>query len=301
MSDAGRDACALWIAAQLLPSASWCRRGSGSLAHEGLRQDPTLDVLGCLVRRPLPTASVTPAAIFRVIESYGPTLLIDEADTFLSDNEELRGMLNSGHRRGGGVLRIVGEQHAPRAFATYGPCAIALIGALPDTLHDRAITIDLKRRLASEKVAPFRSDRAEHLAVLARQAARWTADNAERVAAIDPEMPATIINREADNWRPLVAIADAAAGSGRSGHARQCRRRTVPAPATTPWWSCCSLISGMRSTARIWQAKWPRRRWRRPIWSRPWSPSRGAHGRSLGGAARRSLRTSLPACSSRSA
>src|SRR4029077_17848145 len=131
----------------------------------------------------------------------------------LSDNEELRGMLNSGHRRGGGVLRIVGEDHAPRAFATYGACAIALIGALPDTLHDRAITIDLKRRLASEKVAAFRSDRAEHLDVLARQARRWTADNAEHVAATDPGMPAGIINRAADNWRPLLAIADVAGGA----------------------------------------------------------------------------------------
>ena len=72
-----------------------------------------------------------------------PTLLIDEADFFLRDNEELRGVLNSGHRRGGHVIRIVGEDFEPRAFSTFSPCAIALIGRLPATLHDRAIHIRL--------------------------------------------------------------------------------------------------------------------------------------------------------------
>jgi hypothetical protein len=60
-----------------------------------------LDVLGRLVLRPLPAANVTSSAIFRVIEGHCPTLLVDEADTFLYDNDELRGVLNSGHRKGG--------------------------------------------------------------------------------------------------------------------------------------------------------------------------------------------------------
>src|SRR5262249_40600839 len=87
-----------------------------------------------------------------------------------------------------------------------------LIGKLPDTLHDRAVVIDLKRRLPSETIAPFRADRAGQLDVLARQAARWCRDYADEVANADPAMPAGIYNREADNWRPLLAIADAAGG-----------------------------------------------------------------------------------------
>jgi hypothetical protein len=117
-----------------------------------------------------------------------------------------------GNRKGDTVMRTVGDDHEVRAFATYGAVAIALIGTLPDTLHDRSLVIDLKRRLAKEKVTPFRFDRAAHLDVLARKAARWAADNAERVAASDPKMPNGIINREADNWRPLLAVADAACG-----------------------------------------------------------------------------------------
>jgi putative DNA primase/helicase len=171
-----------------------------------------LDVLARLVYRPLPAANVSAAAVFRVIEGHRPCLLIDEADTFLAANEELRGVLNSGHRRGGSVLRTVGDDHEPRSFATYGACVIALIGQLPGTLTDRSVEIKLKRRLPSESIEPFRLDRTQHLDILARQCARWAQDNVEAVRAADPEMPAGIFNRDADNLRPLLAIAEVAGG-----------------------------------------------------------------------------------------
>src|SRR5262249_7363030 len=126
--------------------------------------------------------------------------------------DELRGVLNSGHRKGGTVLRGVGDDHEPRAFSTYSACVIALIGALPGTLHDRSVVIDLKRRMQSEKIEPFRPDRADHLDVLARKAARWAKDHRAAIANADPDMPPGVINREADNWRPLLAIADEAGG-----------------------------------------------------------------------------------------
>jgi putative DNA primase/helicase len=45
------------------------------------------------------TANITGAGIFRIIDKYSPTLLIDELDTFLSGNEQLRGILNAGYTR----------------------------------------------------------------------------------------------------------------------------------------------------------------------------------------------------------
>jgi Protein of unknown function (DUF3631) len=161
------------------------------------------------VPRPLSSQNVTPAAIFRVVEAHQPTLLIDEADTFLYDNDDLRGILN-GNRKGSRVLRTVGDDHEPRAFSVYAAAAIALIGQLPDTLHDRAVTIDLQRRRASETITSFRPDRADHLDVLARKMARWAKDHADRIAERDPEM--RLINRRADNWRCLLAIADEVGG-----------------------------------------------------------------------------------------
>lgn len=58
-----------------------------------------LSLIGHLCRRPLIASNVTPAAMFRVIELCNPTLLIDEADSFLKDNEALRGVIDSGHNR----------------------------------------------------------------------------------------------------------------------------------------------------------------------------------------------------------
>jgi putative DNA primase/helicase len=214
LADTACAAAALWIVhTYLLDVFSISPRLGVVSPTKRCGKTTLLDVLGCLVLRSLPAANVTAAAVFRVIEMYHPTLLVDEADTFLRDNDELRGVINSGHRKGGKVLRTVGEDHEPRAFSTYGACAVALIGTLPDTLHDRSVPIDLKRRLKTEQIEPFRCDRAGHLDVLARKAARWTADHAVRIGELDPELPAEIINREADNWRPLLAIADAAGGN----------------------------------------------------------------------------------------
>ncbi|GAG11918.1 unnamed protein product, partial [marine sediment metagenome] len=56
-----------------------------------------LEVVQALAPRPLPVANITPAAMFRVVEIHRPTLLIDEADTYFRDNDELRGVINSGH------------------------------------------------------------------------------------------------------------------------------------------------------------------------------------------------------------
>ena len=106
----------------------------------------------------------------------------------------------------------MGDDHEPRSFATYAAVAIGIIGALPDTLADRSIPIDLKRKLASEVIESFRVDHVGHLEVLARKTARWAADNAGQIAAADPKMPAGVHSRAADNWRPLVAIAAAAGG-----------------------------------------------------------------------------------------
>jgi hypothetical protein len=173
-----------------------------------------LIVLGALVPRRLFAANVTPAVLFRTIEKYGPTLLIDEADTFIKDNDELRGVLNSGHTRTTAiVIRAVGDDHDPRAFSTWCAKAIAMIGKLPATLHDRAIEIRMRRRLPGERVERLRQDRIEaECDPLRRQMARWCEDHAATLAAADPAMPTSLHDRAADCWRPLLAIADAAGG-----------------------------------------------------------------------------------------
>jgi Protein of unknown function (DUF3631) len=206
------ETLALWV---VHTHAFQCFAHSPRLAitspEKGCGKTTTLDILNELVARPLPTSNATTAAIFRTIEKAEPTLLIDEADTFLKDNEELRGILNAGHRRGGQILRTVGEHHEPRQFSTWAPAAIAMIGRLPDTLEDRSVSISLRRKKPKERVHQFRSDRCDDLRILARKAGRWAADGREALSAADPDT-GMLVNRVADNWRPLLAIADLAGG-----------------------------------------------------------------------------------------
>jgi Protein of unknown function (DUF3631) len=189
--------------------------------EKGCGKTTLLDVLSRLVPKPLGASSITPASLFRVIEAARPTLLLGEADTYARDNEDLRGVLDAGHRRDGAVIRTVGDDHEPRRFSAWAPVALAAIGHLPGTIEDRSIRIGLRRRRPDETVEPLRIDRTGELEDLARKAARWAADQAAELAAADPVMPEGIINRAADNWRPLLAVADIAGGDwpARTRHA----------------------------------------------------------------------------------
>jgi len=172
-----------------------------------------LTLLEALTPRALLAANITPATPFRAVEDMKPTLLIDEADTFLRGREELRGILNSGHtRRAAFVLRTVGDDHEPRRFSTWWPKAIAMIGDLPDTLEDRSIPVPIRRKTPDETVATLRLDRTGDPEELSRKVARWVDDHLDALGSEDHEAPKELHDHAADNWRPLLAIADMAGG-----------------------------------------------------------------------------------------
>src|SRR5260370_10770113 len=103
---------------------------------------------------------------------------------------------------------------------------IALIGRLPATLEDRAIVLPMRRRAPGETVDRIRRDALlRRLDPLRRRSARWAADHLAALRAADPAVPEALDDRQADNWRPLLAIADAAGGAwpGR-------RRTAAPTP-----------------------------------------------------------------------
>jgi hypothetical protein len=77
-------------------------------------------------------SNISSAAIYRFIEAMHPTLLLDEAETFLKDNEEVRGILNSGHSRDtANVIRLIGDDYEPKEFSTWSPKAIASSASSP--------------------------------------------------------------------------------------------------------------------------------------------------------------------------
>jgi len=167
-----------------------------------------LNVLKILVKNPIPTSNISPAALFRSVEKFQPTLLLDEADAFLRYREELRGILNAGHSRNSAyIVRTVGEDHDPKRFSTWCPKAIGAIGKLPGTIEDRGIILQMRRKTAGEKVERLREDRLDQFKSIQQKAVRWVQDNMEYLKFIDPEVPGELNDRAADNWRGLLGIA----------------------------------------------------------------------------------------------
>lgn len=211
MDDNALIAVVLWIVHTYCYDAFYASPILGITSPERRCGKTTLQgLLATLAHRPLPTSNISPAAIFRCIERWQPTLLIDEADTFLKGNEEVRGIINSGHTRPTAyVIRVDPDTGEPMLFSTWAPKAIALIGKLPATLHDRAIGIAMRRKFPTEKVEKLRADRID-LKLLQQQCRRWALDNLEKLRAADPVMPEGLNDRAADNWRSLLAIAELA-------------------------------------------------------------------------------------------
>jgi len=172
-----------------------------------------LSIFGRLCNRPLPSSNISPAALFRSIDKWQPTLLIDEADAFMRDNEELRGLLNAGHTRDSAfTLRCVGDNHEPTKFNLWGAKALAGIGRLADTLMDRSIILELRRKLPGENVERLRHAPAGLFETLQRKLARFAQDYGATVGAARPEIPEELNDRAQDNWESMLAIADIAGG-----------------------------------------------------------------------------------------
>jgi uncharacterized protein DUF3631 len=168
-----------------------------------------LTVLGKLAYRAMQVANIAPAAIFRAIEAWSPTLLVDEVDTFLQEHEEARGILNSGFTRDSAfVMRCVGDDHMPAKYSTWGAKALCGIGKIANTLADRSIPLRLRRKTADERVENLRRSNPEDWDYLRARIARFAADNGARIAALWPTQVDALGDRANDCWEPLFAIAD---------------------------------------------------------------------------------------------
>ena len=169
-----------------------------------------------LVPNPVLAVNVSPAYLFRKVGSdQGVTLLYDEIDTVFGpkarENEELRGLLNAGYRKGAVAGRCVvrGNNIETEEIQAYAPVAIAGLGWLPDTILSRSVIVRMRRRHAGESVEPYRRRVHEGQGDAIRsKLASWA-----RSATVEwPTLPNEIQDRDADVWEPLIAIADAVGG-----------------------------------------------------------------------------------------
>lgn len=177
-----------------------------------------LEVTELLVPNPVPTVNVSPAYLFRKVGSEeGATILYDEIDTVFGprakDNEDIRGLLNAGHRRGATTGRCVmhGKEVALEELPAYAAVALAGLGWLPDTILSRSIIIRMRRRHAGERVEPFRRRIHEVEGWRIRdQIVAWAQSLPSTISY--PELPREIVDRDADIWESLIAVAELVGG-----------------------------------------------------------------------------------------
>lgn len=220
-SEHARIAHVLWIAHTWLMDEWESTPRIAFLSPEpGSGKSRALEVTEPLVPRPVHAVNATPAYLFRKVsdEAGPPTILYDEIDTVFGpkakDNEDVRGMLNAGHRKGAmaGRAALRGRQVVTEELPAY--CAVALAGLddLPDTVMTRSVVVRMRRRAPHERVEPWRMRiNGPQGAELAERIATWAAGCHGRVEW--PEMPAGIEDRNADVWEALLAVADLAGGA----------------------------------------------------------------------------------------
>lgn len=219
-TEAARIAHTLWIAHTWFMDRWESTPRIAFLSPEpGSGKSRALEVSEPLVPRPVHAVNTSPAYLFRKVsdEAGPPTILYDEIDTVFGprakDNEDVRGMLNAGHRRGAVAGRCVVKGKAVVTEELPAYCAVALAGLddLPDTIRTRSVIVRMRRRAPGERVEPWRHRvNGPQAAPIAEQLATWSSSAAHLLRW--PEMPAGIEDRNADVWEPLLAVADLAGG-----------------------------------------------------------------------------------------
>jgi len=169
-----------------------------------------LDVLELVVLKPLLCVTVTPASLYRLIEAYHPTILIDEADSFGSQNDDLRAIVNAGYERGRRAPRTNPETGQVDLFDTFGCKLLASIGLLHETIEDRSLTIFMNRKLRNHEVEMVCDVEREVFRELKRKIQRWANDHRTEIKDCRHTRPKALFDRNWKIWRPLISIASAA-------------------------------------------------------------------------------------------
>jgi hypothetical protein len=228
VSDSGAIASALWVFhAHCFGAADYTPYLFIRSATKRCGKSRFLDLLALLVPKPVMTANITVAALFRTIDTQTPTVFFDEQDGLTTGSgevsEDLRKILNAGFQRNRPVMRCVGVGSNQNVveFDVFCPKALAAIGQLPDTVVDRALTIELKRKARSEHVERFRHAIIEPVtSPLRMRLSQWAEQNLEALTGATPNLPSQLDDRAQDIAEPLIASRTASAASGPTVHER---------------------------------------------------------------------------------
>jgi hypothetical protein len=180
-----------------------------------------LEVLQQIVPEPHSSVSISPAALYRVIEEMRPTFLLDEQGGLIrrgSETAELfRELLNGGISKGATVTRCTGpNREKTKRYSIYAPKVFALIDRPDGVTADRCLLIGLVKKTEEETVKRFLTREVEPVGrALQEKLAGWAISNHDRAAKLYGEVePFKIDNdRMAELLMPLQAVLLAAAGA----------------------------------------------------------------------------------------
>jgi hypothetical protein len=181
------------------------------IAPKSSGKTKVLEVLGELAYRAVSTISITPASLFRAIELWNITLLIDEAEHQIKTDTEagqaLYGCLNGGYKRGSYALRTEGDANnrVPASFEVFGFKAIASTKLFHPTLESRSIVINMTQGIPKKIIID--SGRA---AILRSKLLFW---RFETLGKLKLAMPESLSGRLIEMFIPLFTVAQILKGT----------------------------------------------------------------------------------------
>jgi len=138
LSDTAADAVALWVLhTWLFDKFTIAPRLAITSPTKGCGKTTVLRFINQVARRPKRAGSISPPALFRAVEQFSPTIILDETEKYIEHGSDLHALLNEGHCKGGTVLRVLGEKQELREFSVFAAVAFAANGKLADDLEQR--------------------------------------------------------------------------------------------------------------------------------------------------------------------
>lgn len=194
-------AVTLWIAhTYLYSSFTQTPRLFLTSPVRGCGKTTLLSLIEKFARNAIKIDGTSDAGLFRILDRE-PTLLLDEADNADLPNSPIkRRVLNAGHRRGTVEARVINSEVVH--FSLFAPVALAAIRRLHLPLMDRSIVIAMRR--SKTKLPDFDGNDAALIHIEEALRDFFRANGA--LVNTKPEL--LFKNRFADNWRPLIAVAD---------------------------------------------------------------------------------------------
>lgn len=231
------DTIGLWITASYLINSFRVFPKLALISPEKrCGKSTTMEVIESVTNDGRLLSSISSAGIYRVTQQGQPTLLIDEADTFVKNGSpEMVGIINSSHsKRGSTVVRCVGDNHQTKEFNTWMPMVFASIGALSDTIMDRSIVINLRRKKSQEHVARIPVDLKDQQATVRDALSSWCSSYEAAIKSSMAVVPNLGNDRAMDNWFPLYATAEALGNGWPDRCEAAYRALTTPAELELP-------------------------------------------------------------------